>query len=131
MGSHSGGCQLALHGDKLFLYSGHTVVVDKADKTETDLVHDDLWSLDLGTFTVRYPPMQQCSMLRIPAGVTACMQAARAASSELAHVSETFTHASLLRCCHIWQSASTRQRDSTHQERPRRSHLPLGCSLSA
>ena len=59
MGSHAGGCQLALHGEKLFLYSGHTVVVDKADKTETDLVHDDLWSLDLGTFTVHYPPMQQ------------------------------------------------------------------------
>ena len=84
MGSHEGGCQLALHGDKLFLYSGHTVVVDKADKTETDLVHDDLWSLDLGTFTVHYPPMQQCSMLWVPAGVTACMQAATTASSALA-----------------------------------------------
>jgi hypothetical protein len=30
--------------------------VDKEDRSESDLVHDDLWSLDLNTFTV-------CSLL--------------------------------------------------------------------
>ena len=48
-----GGCQLALHGDRLYLYSGHTVTVDKEDRSESDTVHDDLWSLDLNTFAVR------------------------------------------------------------------------------
>ena len=48
-----GGCQLALHGDKLYLYSGHTVTVDKEDRSETDTVHDDLWCLDINTFVVR------------------------------------------------------------------------------
>ena len=48
-----GGCQLALHGDVLYLYSGHTVTVDKEDRSESDTVHDDLWSLDLNTFVVR------------------------------------------------------------------------------
>ena len=47
-----GGCQLALHGDRLYLYSGHTVTVDKEDRSESDTVHDDLWSLDLNTFAV-------------------------------------------------------------------------------
>ena len=50
-----GGCQLALHGDRLYLYSGHTVTVDKEDRSESDTVHDDLWSLDLNTFMVRQP----------------------------------------------------------------------------
>lgn len=48
-----GGCQLALHGDRLYLYSGHTVTVDKEDRSESDTVHDDLWSIDLNTFAVR------------------------------------------------------------------------------
>ena len=52
---HAGGCQLSLHGDKLYLYSGHTVVVDKEDRTESDVVHDDLWALDLNTFAVCMP----------------------------------------------------------------------------
>jgi hypothetical protein len=47
-----GGCQLAVHGDALFLYGGHTVVVDKSDRSERDIVHDDLWRLDLGSFQV-------------------------------------------------------------------------------
>ena len=58
LGPHAGGCQLSLQGDKLYLYSGHTVVVDKADQTETEVVHDDLWSLDLTTFTVCMPSTQ-------------------------------------------------------------------------
>ncbi len=29
------------------------MVVDREDKTESDVVHDDLWSLDLTTFAVR------------------------------------------------------------------------------
>lgn len=60
----AGGCQLALHGDRLFLYSGHTLVVDKQDKSESDCVHDDLWSLDLNTFVVRLP--STCSNASYP-----------------------------------------------------------------
>ncbi|EIE25653.1 galactose oxidase [Coccomyxa subellipsoidea C-169] len=48
--SPRGGSQLAVHADRLFLYGGHTVIVDKADKSELERVHDDLWALDLKTF---------------------------------------------------------------------------------
>ncbi|CAL8469827.1 g9369 [Coccomyxa elongata] len=48
--SPRGGSQLTVHGDRLFLYGGHTVVVDKEDKSEMERVHDDLWALDLQTF---------------------------------------------------------------------------------
>jgi len=118
VGSHSGGCQLALHGDKLFLYSGHTVVVDKADKTETDLVHDDLWSLDLGTFTVHYPPMQQIFHALSTSRGNSVHARSQSSLVSTSNVSETYTQASLLRWCHIWQSAATRHRDSAHQSGP-------------
>lgn len=39
-------------GARLFLYGGHTVIVDKADKSELERVHDDLWALNLETFEV-------------------------------------------------------------------------------
>ena len=48
--SARGGCQLAVHGARLFLYGGHTVVADTRDGSERDVVHDDLWRLDLGSF---------------------------------------------------------------------------------
>ena len=48
-----GGCQLAVHRDRLLLYGGHTVVTDPQDRSEREVVHDDLWALDLGTFQVR------------------------------------------------------------------------------
>ena len=42
-----------MHGDRLLLYGGHTVVVDPQDRSEREVVHDDLWALDLSTFQVR------------------------------------------------------------------------------
>ena len=50
--SARGGCQLAVHGERMFLYGGHTVIVDCRDKSEREVVHDDLWALDLSTFQV-------------------------------------------------------------------------------
>ena len=34
-------------GDTMFLYGGHTVEIDPSDKSETEIVHDDVWALDL------------------------------------------------------------------------------------
>jgi hypothetical protein len=42
-------------GDTMFLFGGHTLVVDPADKSESDVVHDDVWALDLNTHQVRDP----------------------------------------------------------------------------
>lgn len=47
---------------RLFLYGGHTVIVDKADKSELERVHDDLWALDLKTFGVGLLPLVECSV---------------------------------------------------------------------
>ena len=60
--SPRGGCQLAVHGSKLFLYGGHTVLVDKSDRSERDVVHDDLWCLDLESFQAR----QLCKPHTVP-----------------------------------------------------------------
>ncbi len=38
------------------MYGGHTVVVDKEDKSEVERVHDDLWALDLQTLQVDLAP---------------------------------------------------------------------------
>ncbi|KAK9845440.1 hypothetical protein WJX81_006475 [Elliptochloris bilobata] len=48
--SPRGGSQVAVAGDTLFLYGGHSVEVDPADKSETETVHDDMWALDLLTY---------------------------------------------------------------------------------
>lgn len=52
--SPRGGCQLAVSGDRLLLYGGHTVSIDKADGDESERVHDDLWSLDLITLQASF-----------------------------------------------------------------------------
>lgn len=39
-------------GDTLFLFGGHTLLVDPSDKSETDVVHDDVWALDLDSYQV-------------------------------------------------------------------------------
>ena len=45
-----GGCQLAMHGDVLFIIGGHSMVWDKAG--ERDRVFDDIWALHLGSLQV-------------------------------------------------------------------------------
>ena len=40
-------------GDTLLLFGGHTVEVDPTDKSEREIVHDDIWALDLATYQVR------------------------------------------------------------------------------
>ena len=45
-----GGCQLALHGDVLFVFGGHSMVWEKAG--ETDEVFDDIWALHLESLQV-------------------------------------------------------------------------------
>mmetsp|Transcript_19719 Transcript_19719/g.59590 ORF Transcript_19719/g.59590 Transcript_19719/m.59590 type:complete len:540 (-) Transcript_19719:140-1759(-) len=44
-----GGCQMVVHDNTLLLYGGHCVEVSK-DRTESETVFSDLWSLDLTTF---------------------------------------------------------------------------------
>lgn len=53
-----GGCQLALHGDALFVVGGHSMIWEKGG--ETDRVHDDIWALDLGTSQVEISCMSYC-----------------------------------------------------------------------
>ena len=55
--SPRGGHQLALHGDCLFAFGGHTAWVE--DRQEREKVHDEVWKLDLKTYQVRWAP---CSM---------------------------------------------------------------------
>lgn len=47
------GCQVAVHGDSLFLYGGYSKA---RDETDPDLEHgrvcEDMWVLDLNTYTV-------------------------------------------------------------------------------
>jgi hypothetical protein len=45
-----GGCQLALHGDTMFVVGGHSVVWEGGG--EQDKVHDDVWALCLKTLQV-------------------------------------------------------------------------------
>lgn len=52
-----GGCQLALHGDMLFVFGGHSVLKEGGE--ERDKVHDDVWALDLST-------LQVCTTARCP-----------------------------------------------------------------
>lgn len=44
-----GGCQMVAHEDNLILYGGHSVEVAK-DRSETESVFSDLWTLDLKSF---------------------------------------------------------------------------------
>ena len=55
-------CQLALHGDVLFLYGGYSKAADEADAdVEHGTAHDDMWALDLRTYAVRRPWRRQRS----------------------------------------------------------------------
>ena len=47
-----GGCQLALHGDVLFVFGGHSMVWERGG--EADKVFDDVWALDLDSLHVRF-----------------------------------------------------------------------------
>lgn len=43
----------AVHaGDTLLLFGGHTVEIDSTDKSEREIVHDDIWALNLATYQV-------------------------------------------------------------------------------
>ena len=53
--SPRGGHQLALHGDSLFAFGGHTAWVE--DGQEREKVHDEVWKLDLKTFQVSGHPV--------------------------------------------------------------------------
>jgi hypothetical protein len=47
-------CQLALHGDVLFLYGGYSKAADEAAADiEHGTAHEDMWALDLRTYAVR------------------------------------------------------------------------------
>eukprot|EP00884_Botryococcus_braunii_P008682 jgi/Botrbrau1/17815/Bobra.0127s0060.1 len=43
-----GGCQIAVHGDTLFVFGGHSVLIDDRGE-EKDKLHDDIWSLNLNS----------------------------------------------------------------------------------
>ncbi len=48
----------------MFLFGGHTLVVDPADKSESDVVHDDVWALDLNTHQVLADVSQHVTAVR-------------------------------------------------------------------
>ncbi|KAK9802848.1 hypothetical protein WJX73_007641 [Symbiochloris irregularis] len=45
--SPRGGSQVVVHQDTLFVFWGHSVMVDPSDKSELERVHGDVWALDL------------------------------------------------------------------------------------
>ena len=66
--SPRGGHQLALHGDSLFAFGGHTAWVE--DGQEREKVHDEVWKLDLKTYQVTGHPAA-CSCQGAPCNTAA------------------------------------------------------------
>lgn len=62
-----GGCRIAVYGDSLLVYGGHSVAVDRKDKSETETCYDDTWAMDLATHqvtTVWHPGLPRTTSLK-------------------------------------------------------------------
>ena len=64
--SPRGGSQVAVHQDTLYVFWGHSVLIDPSDKSELEKVHGDVWALDFNTSQAGAAWVLLCSPLWRP-----------------------------------------------------------------